>query len=121
MKLEITAAAFIGWLNVALTSVLVETPLTAGLLAAGDVELTLGWVPTPGAPRIGSMPLPQAASSRVRSAAVQLRSEPSEWEEVIMAVCALLVLAMRLGASRVPTVGTERGVPGKDGKWHLRK
>jgi hypothetical protein len=33
-------------------------------------------VPTPGAPRIGSMPpLPQAASSRVASKAVQPRGE----------------------------------------------
>jgi hypothetical protein len=33
-------------------------------------------VPTPGAPRIGSMPpLPQAASSRVTSAAVQRPGE----------------------------------------------
>jgi hypothetical protein len=93
VKLEVTVAAAIGWLKVALTPVLVATPVTAGELAAGDVALTVGWVPTVGAPRIGSMPLPQAASIRVSSAAVQPRSEPSEWEEVVMTVCALMVLA----------------------------
>jgi hypothetical protein len=80
VKLEVTVAAFIDWLKVALTSVLVATPFTAGELAVGDVELTVGRVPTPGAPRIGSMPLPQAASSRVNNAAVQPRSEPGERE-----------------------------------------
>ena len=76
MKLEITVEAVIGVLKVALTSVLVEMPLSAGELAAGDVDVTVGWVPTPGAPRIGSMPpLPQAASSRVTSKAVQPRGE----------------------------------------------
>ena len=76
MKLEITVDAVIGLLKVALTSVLVATPVNAGELAAGDVDVTVGWVPTPGAPRIGSMPpLPQAASSRVTSAAVQPRGE----------------------------------------------
>ena len=81
MKLEVTAAAVIAWLKVALTSVLAATPVNAGELAAGDVEVTVGWVPTPGAPRIGSMPLPQAANSKVASAAIQPRSDPSEWEE----------------------------------------
>jgi hypothetical protein len=93
VKLEATVAAAIGWLKVALTSVLVATPVNAGELAAGDVALTVGWVPTPGAPRMGSMPLPQAASSKVNSAAVQPRREPGGWEDVVMAVCALVVLA----------------------------
>lgn len=76
MKLEITVDAVIGLLNVAVTSVLVAMPVNAGELAAGDVDVTVGWVPTPGAPRIGSMPpLPQAASSRVTSAAVQRPGE----------------------------------------------
>ena len=77
MKLDVAAAAVIGWLKVALTSVLVATPVIAGELAAGDVEVTVGWVPTPGAPRIGSMPLspPQAESSSVINAAIQPRGE----------------------------------------------
>ena len=89
MKLEAIVAAVIGWLKVALTSVLVAMPVKAGELAAGDVEVTVGWVPTLGAPRIGSMPLPQAARSSVISAAVQPRSEPGERKGLVMAVCAL--------------------------------
>ena len=76
MKLELTVDAVIGWLNVALTSVLVAMPVKAGELAAGDVAVTVGRVPTTGAPRIGSMPLPpQAESSEITSAAVQPRGE----------------------------------------------
>ena len=75
VKAEITVDAVMGWLKVALTAVLVETPVTDGELAAGDVDVTVGWVPTPGAPRIGSMPLPQPASNRVTSAAIQPRGD----------------------------------------------
>ena len=121
MKPEVTVAASIGWLKTALTSVLVATPVTAGMLAAGDVELTAGWVPMPGAPRIGSMPLPQAASSSVSSAAVQQRSAPGGWDGWVMAVCALLVLADARERTKGPDDRDGAGVPDNEGKWHLRK
>lgn len=66
-----TVDAVIDLLNVALTSVLMATPVTAGELAAGVDDVTVGRAPTPGAPSMGSLPALQAASTRVAKVAIQ--------------------------------------------------
>jgi hypothetical protein len=118
----ITVDAVIGWLNVALTSVLVATPVTAGVLAAGDVDKTVGRVPTLGAPRIGSMPPPQPARNRVTNATFQPSGDRRVSGRWFIAVCALLVL---FDASDRVAGPDDRdgagGAWGKKGKWHLRK
>ena len=79
VKLDVSVAAVIGLLKVALTTALVAMPVNAGELAAGDVDETIGCVPTLGAPRIGSVLPPQAASNKVTSAATQPRGEREVW------------------------------------------
>lgn len=86
MKALSTVDAVIDLSKVALTSVLMATPVTAGELAAGDDDVTVGRTPTPGAPRMGSVPALQAARTRVARVAIQALGEVLGRDELIMAV-----------------------------------
>lgn len=60
----------IGALKVAVTVVVVATPVAAGVVT-GDVDVTVGAMPAPGVPRIGS-PSPQAATKLHSSKGIQV-------------------------------------------------
>ncbi len=55
-------AGDIAWSNVTDTPVFRATPVTMGVLTAGDVVATVGTIPMSGLPRMGSSPPPQPAT-----------------------------------------------------------
>ena len=69
--LDVRVAAAIGLLNVADTWLLMATPVTMGVVADGEVAVTVGDCPTTGDPRIGSrLPPPQPATNAATTAGV---------------------------------------------------
>jgi hypothetical protein len=64
--LALSVSGFMALLKVAVTTVLMGTPLTAGLWACGAVALTLGASAVPSAsPKIGSLLPPQATMAKL--------------------------------------------------------
>ena len=74
--LSVIVAALIASLKLALMTLLLATPVTGGVVASGDVAVTVGSAPAPGVPRIGSRPLPpHPATSATNSAGSNPRAD----------------------------------------------
>ena len=56
-----------GLLNVAVTRLLAATPVTTGVVASGEVAVTVGATLAPGVPRIGSRPEPPQPAKKAGS------------------------------------------------------
>lgn len=92
MKLDTIVAGAIGLLNVAVTRLFVATPVTTGVRATGDVAVTVGAMPTPGLPRIGSSPPPHPAIKVSRDPQSNARRDLEDVDSGFM-LCSLLVAA----------------------------
>jgi hypothetical protein len=93
VKLDTSVAGAIGLLNVAVTWLFVATPVTTGVRATGDVAVTVGAMPTPGLPRIGSSPPPQPAIKVSSNPQTNARRDLEKVESGFMLVPAGVVTA----------------------------
>ena len=89
--------ASIASLKVAETRALLATPVTMGVLATGDVAVTVGTRPAPGVPRMGSRPPPPQPATSVASS---ITATPAALERLKILRRGFMVSSWQTGAWR---------------------